>query len=513
MRLRSALQFILGTHANTRKGRAGLPALAVALGSAASARGGLSKRAAPPSPILPSRLRRRAQATFGAGLRHDPLAPRTMAAQPFLAFLSTVLALALSLGGCAPQESSVNQSAEESAPQSTPPGAAASSGTTNPRTTAQAPTTAESLDPAGEAGADAVLFEEVEISDPAREGRVAFRVLVPEGWEVEGGVTAIGPAYHMIPTISDVTVRAPDGRGVRFWGMLEYGYADGLQGQLMAPYEGRPYVPIPRSLGEHWRRMFDAFPAEGVTKLKIVSETVLPEATKELRQVLAPLYESTRREDAQLRPMGQSKEFEADARQLVIRYRDDGRPTEATIFATMRKAIYRNPGGSIGAAMWNLDHMYAVFGPVGTDLTRDPVLAAIVRSRRDDAGWQEAIQRWYLAKNQQIVAQGNAQIAAAARSAATSRTTQSQDVLDISFQGWKDRNAANSAGHSLAVNGIHERTSYVQPGGGTVDLPSHYSNVYTDGQGHYVLHDDANWQIQSDPNWNDRDWQRVEPER
>ncbi|MCB9916115.1 MAG: hypothetical protein H6828_13385 [Planctomycetes bacterium] len=36
----------------------------------------------------------------------------------------------------------------------------------------------------------------------------AYRLLVPEGWALEGGVTKVGGALHMIPTVSDVTVRA-----------------------------------------------------------------------------------------------------------------------------------------------------------------------------------------------------------------------------------------------------------------------------------------------------------------
>ncbi len=154
-----------------------------------------------------------------------------------------------------------------------------------------------------------------------------------------------------------------------------------------------------------------------------------------------------------------------------------------------------------------------MFGPVGTNPLEDPVLAAVVRSRKEMREWQEAIQRWYLEKNQQIVAQGMAKIAAAARASATTRATQSQDVLDISFQGWKSRNAANDAGHSSAITGIHDRTTYAEPGGTTIDLPSHYNNVYTDGLGGYVLHNDANYEINTDPAFNGREWQRIEAQR
>lgn len=376
---------------------------------------------------------------------------------------------------------------------------------------ASAATTSDAAATRGAPAGPALHLEEVVVRDPARRNMPAYRFLVPEGWELEGGVQPVGPAYHMVPFFSDVTVTAPDGRGARFWGMLEFGYADGVPAPRFAPMDGRSFFPIPESLGDYWLEAFELSPAEGVTDLEVVSERVLPDATKHVREMMAALYESTRQENRQLSMTGESKEFDVDARELVIRYDHDGVATQATVFAMFRKAIYRYPGGAIRAAMWNLDHMYAVFAPVGVDATTDPAIAAVVRSRREDPAWQRAIQEWYLEKNRRIVAEGNAKIAAAARAAATARTTQSQDILDISFQGWKSRNAANDAGHAASVNAIHERTTFAEPGGTTVDLPSHYRNVYTDGQGHYVLHDDANWDIGADPAWNQRDWQRIEP--
>ncbi|MCB9916116.1 MAG: hypothetical protein H6828_13390 [Planctomycetes bacterium] len=272
-------------------------------------------------------------------------------------------------------------------------------------------------------------------------------------------------------------------------------------------------MPVPATLAEHWQRVFELFPKEGVTDLEIVAEEVRPAATKRLRELLAPLYESTRRDDAQLRPMGRSKEFSAEARRLVVRYSEGGKRIEATLFADLTKSIYRGPGGFVTAAMWTLDHAYCVFGPVGGETLADPVLAAVVRSRREVPEWQLAIQRWYAERNQQLVAEGQARVLAAARAAVATRTTQSQDLLDISFAGWKSRNAASDAGQANLVNAIHERTTYAQPAGGTVDLPSYYRNVYTDGQGHYVLHDDANWEIHTDPAWNAREWTRMTPQQ
>ncbi len=156
--------------------------------------------------------------------------------------------------------------------------------------------------------------------------------------------------------------------------------------------------------------------------------------------------------------------------------------------------------------------MYAVYGPVGTDYLQDPVLAAIVRSRRALPDWSAAVQQWYMLKNRQIVAEGR-RIAAQARQAAAARSSRSDDILDMSFRSWQRRNAMNDAGHASTIRGIHEETTYAMPSGGTVDLPSYYQNVYADGLGNYVLHNDANYQINTDPSFNGRSWERIRPVR
>jgi hypothetical protein len=287
----------------------------------------------------------------------------------------------------------------------------------------------------------------------------AMELLLPKGWEIEGGVQQAPPAYSMIPYMADITVKAPDKRAVRFYGILEFGYADGIQLQSFTPYQGRPFMPLFSSLGDFWKHLVRVAPHPDYTDVRIVKEERLPELTRMVQDQLSSLYRSAEQENMQLQMTGQRKSFDVHARKLVIQYKDKGVPVEATIFATVRHAIYYNPGGSIRAAMWNLDNMYAVAGPVGTDYLNDPVLAAIVRSKRNNPDWNATVQQWYLMKNRQIVREGRARIAAAARQAATVQTSKSDDILDMSFNSWKRRNEMNSAGHSSTINSIHEETT------------------------------------------------------
>ena len=358
----------------------------------------------------------------------------------------------------------------------------------------------------------AVMLEPRTVNDPMR-GMAAYQLLVPRGWTLEGGVNQVPAGYHMIPYFSDVSVKAPDNRGVRFWGPQEFGYADGVYAQPFTPYQGRPFFPLQPSLGDFWQTAYNIMPAPGVTDLRIIEEDVLQDATQLVQKHLAPLYQSTAQENAQLAYTGEGKTFDVHVRRLVIQYKLNGVPIESTIFASVRHSIYTYPNGSIRAAMWNLDNMYAVYGKVGTDYLNDPLLAAIVRSRKELPNWSVAIQTWYLQKNRQIVAEGQARIAAAARTAATTKTSQSEDVLDISFNGWKKRNAISDAGQSNYVNSIHEQTTYNTPYNGTVNLPSYYQNVYTDPLGNVVMHNDANYNIHTDPAFSNHNFQQIQPVR
>jgi len=362
-------------------------------------------------------------------------------------------------------------------------------------------------------GSAAVYMEKAVLPDPARNQMPAMEVLVPKGWELEGSVQAVAPAYSMIPYLADITVKAPDKRAVRFYGLNEFGYADGVHLQPFTPYQGRPFMPLFPSLGDWWQFVVRVAPHPDYSDVRIIGEERLPELSKLVQQQLAPLYQSTRQENMQLAMAGERKTFDVHARKLVLQYKDRGVPVEATVFATVRHAIYYRANGLIRAAMWNLDNMYAVAGPVGSDYLNDPVLAAIVRSKRNLPEWDAAIQQWYLMKNRQIVREGQARIAAAARQAAASHTAKSDDILDMSFNSWKRRNDMNRSGHSASINAIHGQTTFANPSGGTVNLPSYYQNVYTDQLGNYVLHNDANYQINTDPAFNGREWTRVEPVR
>ncbi|GAB5470390.1 MAG: hypothetical protein Kilf2KO_34200 [Rhodospirillales bacterium] len=357
----------------------------------------------------------------------------------------------------------------------------------------------------------AAVFKEHVVGDEGRGNFPAYRLLAPESWTVEGRVIAPNPAYNQIPYFNDIKATAPDGRFVQFHSFMVFGYNDLVQGRPLQPFNGVLYLRQPDSLGAYVTQMIEISPEPGVSNLKILSEEVLDDATEMVRRAAKAAFQGAEEFNRGASVAGEKMYYDIHVRRLQIAYDLKGQAMEETLFATVSSSVVVYPNGTVKAAQWTLADTYSVGGPAGSSYLEDPELAAIVRSLRMDQDWAFAIDRWYAGKRDEIVREGMARAAAAQGSWRNTRAQQSDDVLDISFKGWKSRNAISDAGQSNSVNMIHERTAYATPSGGSVNLPSFYSQVYTDGQGSYVLHNDANYQINSDPALNGRSWQQVQP--
>lgn len=358
---------------------------------------------------------------------------------------------------------------------------------------------------------EAAVFTEHVVQDAGRGNFPAFRFLVPHDWAVTGGVSPSGPALHSIPYLSEIRIEAPDERFVAFIPHIEFGYSDLIQLQPMQPYEGRLYYRQPESLGAFAAQVLQLSPEQGITNFQVVSEDVMPQATESVRKFHAGPYRDTENFNAREGPMaGERQHYDIHVRKLVARYNKDGKAIEETTVAAISSTAFTFANGAVKAAMWSME-VFSVGGPAGSDYLNDPQLATVLRSKRINPDWEYAIDQWYAGQRQKIIAEGAAKAALAQRTWQNTRAQQSDDVLDISFKGWQKREGMKDAGQANEVNMIHERTTYATPAGQNVNLPSYYRNVYTDGQGTFVLHNNSNYQINTDPVFNSRDWQRAQP--
>lgn len=360
--------------------------------------------------------------------------------------------------------------------------------------------------------ANSVVMRDFALRDVSRNNAPAFTVLVPEGWTTEGEITQI-PNYHILPYYGSLEIKGLDGRHVSFAPMFEFGYSDNVNLGPFQPYKGRPYMRIPNSLGEFLAIAARSDPESKMTDIKIVSEEVLPEATDMVRRANAAIFQMSEKEDRRAAAIGERWTYDVHVRQLVMQFTEGGQRLESTVFATISNTVISQANGAVREGKWNIWDSYSVGGPVGTDYTNDPLLAAIVRSWRMNPDWAYAVEQWQAGKRQQIYREGIAAAAAANKGWSNTRGKQSESVLDISFKGWKNREKITAGGQANTVNMIHERTTYATPGGNQVNLPSFYQNVHSNGQGTYVLNNNANYNIATDPAFNNFNWQRLQQVR
>lgn len=367
---------------------------------------------------------------------------------------------------------------------------------------ATTPTTAQTTEPA-------LRMREHSILDKSR-GRVpAFHVLVPEGWHQEGHFEFV-PAYSNVPYLGSFTVSADDGRHVSYVPFLEFTYTDFAQLPFMQPYEGRPAFRQPPTLGDVLTTIAKADPNKTITELEVVSESVLPEATQVARQQSAAIFNAVEANNRRMAGTGEQQRYAVEAREVVTRFRKDGKQLEAVTFAVVVSNVFVQNNGAVSIAKWNIRDSYSVGGPVGSDYLQDPALAAIARSIRANNDWSYAIDQWYQTRRVEAVREGIARAQIANNAWQNTRAQDSEDILDIGFNGWKQRNAISDRGQSNLVNAIHERTTYATPNGSTVQLPSYYQNVYTDNSGNYVLHNDAFYNVNNDPSLNNVEWTQMQ---
>lgn len=351
-------------------------------------------------------------------------------------------------------------------------------------------------------------FKDYAVYDVGRGNVEAFRLFVPEGWKFDGGLV-VAPQFHMVPYFGGFGVNAPDGRHVEFAPLNEFGYSDIQQGQPLQNYLGRPFLRRPARLGEFLKLVTAIDPDNKKTNIEIVSEEVVPEATERLRAQMASAYAGAQQFNARWAMLGERMTFNAEVRRVVMRYLEDGKHLESTNFANMSWTEIALPNGAVKSANWVMSNVYAIGGPIGSDYANDPAIATVVRSLRRNPAWDALIKQWYQSKKGEIVRQGAVAASAARSGWKNTSATQTDDILDISFKGWKKRNEMTSAGQSNLVNSIHERTAYSLPTGQSVNLPSFYKHVFTDRQGNYVLHNNSNYDINTDPTFNGRDWQPI----
>lgn len=365
-------------------------------------------------------------------------------------------------------------------------------------------------------GGDALVLQRKVLKDPGSGNMDAFTLLVPHGWVVEGGAWWPPPqAFRIFPS-RDVKVTAPDGRRVHVGPTLSFSdfrpsqqaIAYGVQPPPEGGIDGgRPILRMPEGL-DAWRRWVETrvIPENrpGATDIRVVSFVQDAAATAALDARIAPIAAQAAQQAAQMRSMGlySDTRHEGFAYETRFTYTLDGvRYEEQFAFGVTVMGFASDVGWQL---LWTLEPNVAFRAREGELDAAAPLLLSLATSIQPTPQWSQMLSQ-HAAKMGQIDRQG-----AAARSRIQAQA--SSDVGDILFEGYRKRSAMQDAGQQALVDGIREVTPYRTNDGGEVRLPAGYGRVFGDGQGNYLLTDDALYQPGADLGLSG-DWSALEPTR
>ena len=359
------------------------------------------------------------------------------------------------------------------------------------------------------------------LPDGGRNVAHSHTILAPRGWRVEGGAWYATQALFNVYPSHQIKVESPDGLQVRLLPSLS------MQDYLPSPYtgqqrpaemqivKGQPILYLPDSL-DGWSRFIreksiaqsypDAFDVE------VDTAVVEPDLTQMLQQRNAAAYQQAAQLNAAAQQNGlQSFNF-ADARFLSVRarYTHQGyRWEELFGFGVALTGVDTPFGRQI---WWWLDPVVALRAPLGRLDESLPLLVTVAGTMRMTDEWA----RWRADLVGQLLRIGREIAEDDRRTAANiSRIISNthSEVTDIMNRGFRARSAMNERGQERAVNAVRGTEQYV--GGGSsvpVELPANYANVYTNGNGEYLLTDDRFYDPNRDPNLQG-DWQAMQIRR
>lgn len=385
--------------------------------------------------------------------------------------------------------------ADETGPveeQSTPPGASAPAGD----------------EPSAESGTP-TIFRRHKITDPGLHNMTAYSILVPETWKVEGGMTRPGVRHTWNPVLADLSIEAPDGRGIHIFPSFSFECTPQNLPLFAPTQKGYMYHPLPSSPGAWLLQLAKLNPEPEVSNLRLISEKPEPNITRALQQQCQQLYRQIAEKNQLGAQVGVGLAFDTQATVVTLQYTENGIELEESILIAWQYTLNTLRGQNTGG-YWSIPLMVSSRGPVGTNYTEDQLLAAIFSSLQPDPAWSGKMNEFYAARAGIAISGANRDRKLWEEHNRKMQRLRSETSAIIAG-GYAKRVAMNEAGHAHSVNAIHEVTPYRVPSGETVKLPSFYDRVYTDGNDRYLLTNDLNYNPQSDLGLSGN-WQRISPQ-
>lgn len=324
------------------------------------------------------------------------------------------------------------------------------------------------------------------VIDPMVNNEVAFRMLVPKDWRVEGGIVW----RPEISTLAYLQLRLSDPQGssaLEFFPTLPFtwnvqGYPGFPPGSLyLGSYVVQPLDP------ENFVRHILLPQMRARVSPRVLRTDPLPE--------LANQVALTVQEPGAVKQVG--------AARTRIEYQEGTKTFEEDIYSVI---VYSQVPMTPGLTWWGPERLFGFRAEKGQLDRQAPLLQAIFASARVNRLWFAHVlqvrEAWM--QNQMQAIRNAAEL-----SRYIART--SNEISDMQQQAWENRRASEDRSAEAFSEYIRGVESYRDPyAGHEVQLPTGYSEVWASRNGDYILANDPGF----NPNVSAQGtWQRIEPSR
>lgn len=336
-------------------------------------------------------------------------------------------------------------------------------------------------------------FKTISCIDQQGLGMEAFRLLIPSGWEFQGGIFW-GTNNPGMPAVAGFRAFNPQGsEALEVFPNLPFYWSSDPMTQGMFPVgsyyfgnEVRPPLPALQTLEQ---LVLPRYRGQALG-LRVVQREHLPNLAQQLQASNPP-------------PGGAA--MAADGGRLRLQYEQSGQTIEEDLYGVVEMNRMSIPGmfGVTEMIFWMADYLFSIRARTGQLEQFANLFMTMLRSFRTNPEWYARYMQvsQYMIQNQIQHIQNVGQVS---RMISQNSNQISDQLMDSFYQRQKvyDRISEN---FSQAIRGVDQ---YQDPFRGQgVELPGGYQHAWANNLGEYILSDDPNY----NPNINsNQTWEQME---
>ena len=340
-----------------------------------------------------------------------------------------------------------------------------------------------------------LLLRRHTFNDPAVGNMPSHTVLVPAGWQAEGGAYRLGRQFFNVLPSHNVTVKSPEGIKVTLSPEFTFKHfqLSPNAGFHMPPQQngqvdsGYPVMAMPEG-PEGWRRWIletgipQAFPDANNIQVRDIRS--VKEMQPIMQQITAPFQQVAAQQNQQNQMLGMQGNHFANGTFYAVHatFERGGQRWEEVSLVGVYWLSMAMPHGR--QLYWGMTPGLAFTVPEGSLQRHAPTLVTVAKSLQTTPQWAK-MKTDLAAKLSGIAAKGSRnQLEITRKGMETARriNQQTSDIIGTPT-------TSDGAAHRKFINAIRDVDDYNDPNapGTSVQLPSGYEKAYSNGRGEFMM--------------------------